>query len=118
MAIKVTCPHCGKTGNVPDTVAGKSVRCPRCQSRFGARHPDHGTTAEVVADERSSVVKSLLTTPGPLSPENRPGPRGAMSHTSTEAQRPTGCYFCGGAEADNYVSVHLYPITEEAQRSA
>lgn len=31
MAISVTC-HCGKSLNVPETLAGKKGKCPRCQS--------------------------------------------------------------------------------------
>jgi len=54
MAIDVTCPNCGKTGNVPDTVAGKSVHCPRCQSRFVVRRPDHAATAGVTDKLRSA----------------------------------------------------------------
>jgi hypothetical protein len=29
--IALTCPHCGRIGQVPDQAAGKKVRCPKCQ---------------------------------------------------------------------------------------
>jgi phage FluMu protein Com len=29
--IALTCPHCGRTGQVPNQAAGKKVRCPRCK---------------------------------------------------------------------------------------
>ena len=40
MLISITCPHCGKTGNVPDTHLGKVIRCLACQKKFiGGRTP-------------------------------------------------------------------------------
>jgi hypothetical protein len=31
MAIPVTCPACGKSGEVPDSFAGRTAKCPRCK---------------------------------------------------------------------------------------
>lgn len=34
MALKSTCPHCGQSGSVPDSLKGKKVRCKKCQKIF------------------------------------------------------------------------------------
>src|SRR4051812_2518390 len=34
MPIKVTCPHCGATGRLPDDDRHRRVLCPRCGMRF------------------------------------------------------------------------------------
>lgn len=34
MSISITCPHCGATGNAPDTVANQQVRCSKCKQAF------------------------------------------------------------------------------------
>jgi hypothetical protein len=36
MPIQTSCPSCGKTLRVPDTLIGKSVKCPSCQTQFSA----------------------------------------------------------------------------------
>jgi hypothetical protein len=36
MAQQITCPSCSKTLNLPDTLIGKEVRCPNCQTTFTA----------------------------------------------------------------------------------
>ncbi len=34
MSITITCPHCAAKGNVPDTMVGQNVRCPKCKKTF------------------------------------------------------------------------------------
>jgi hypothetical protein len=34
MAIPVSCPHCGATGNAPDNFAGQQVKCSKCKKPF------------------------------------------------------------------------------------
>jgi hypothetical protein len=36
MSIAVACPTCVRTGQVPDTYAGRRVRCPQCKTFFTA----------------------------------------------------------------------------------
>ena len=36
MPIQTSCPSCGKTLRVPDTLVGKNVKCPSCQTQFVA----------------------------------------------------------------------------------
>ena len=42
--LRVACPQCKKPLGLPDTVAGKSVKCPKCQQVFKA--PASATTAK------------------------------------------------------------------------
>jgi hypothetical protein len=34
MAIPAKCPSCGHTGSAPDKALGKTIRCPKCRSKF------------------------------------------------------------------------------------
>src|SRR6516225_3183646 len=39
-AISIYCPHCGKTGSVPEKAAGSQAKCPRCRKTFTVpQHP-------------------------------------------------------------------------------
>lgn len=37
MPISATCPHCNTAGQVEDSNAGHTVKCPKCQQTFTAR---------------------------------------------------------------------------------
>lgn len=39
MSLAATCPHCAQRVGVPDTSAGRPVRCPRCRQPFTASAP-------------------------------------------------------------------------------
>jgi hypothetical protein len=41
MSVTVSCPSCGKAGNVPDAAVGMKVKCPQCGVRFQA-DPERG----------------------------------------------------------------------------
>lgn len=54
MAIRITCPDCGHTGDAPDESRGLRVRCPHCQADFVADPPPAGPRA--VARRRPDPV--------------------------------------------------------------
>jgi predicted Zn finger-like uncharacterized protein len=50
MPIESNCPGCGAKVRVPESLIGKSVKCPKCQSVFTAEAPEPGFE-EVVEEE-------------------------------------------------------------------
>jgi predicted Zn finger-like uncharacterized protein len=50
MPIESNCPGCGAKVRVPESLLGKSVKCPKCQSVFTAENPEPGFE-EVAEDE-------------------------------------------------------------------
>src|SRR4051794_23945698 len=50
MPVESNCPGCGAKVRVPESLLGKSVKCPKCQSVFTAERPDAGFE-EVPDDE-------------------------------------------------------------------
>src|SRR4051812_4229952 len=50
MSIESNCPSCGTKVRVPETLLGKSVKCPKCKAVFTAQNPDPGFE-EVAEDE-------------------------------------------------------------------
>ena len=56
MSFQATCPQCGKSGQVPDSLAGKRIRCPQCKSTFRP----HEAGEEQASDRRSTSSKSLV----------------------------------------------------------
>src|SRR5262245_42112988 len=55
MTIKITCPECERTLNVPDSALGKRVRCPACKSPFVAAEEDGEDSGEVQAPRSASA---------------------------------------------------------------
>ena len=93
MAIRMTCPSCGKPGRVPDAALGKTIRCPSCSHRIvlsaDTPTPDG---PKPLAEAPVSVVANdpyqLTLDPGDLtirtktsaaSREIRPGRRGGQA---------------------------------------
>jgi hypothetical protein len=52
MPIESHCPGCGTKVRVPETLLGKSVKCPKCQMVFTAEAPTNAGFEEVVEEER------------------------------------------------------------------
>lgn len=50
MPVESNCPGCGAKVRVPESLLGKSVKCPKCQSVFTAESPEAGFE-EVPEDE-------------------------------------------------------------------
>jgi len=66
--VRVTCPACGAKANAPATVAGRTVRCGRCQASF--RVPDPAS---------ASRPGSSAAVPAATQPEAAPVPRPTMA---------------------------------------
>jgi membrane protein YdbS with pleckstrin-like domain len=57
MPITATCPHCGKSGKIPDSAVGKAVRCPGCKETFRAAEQDEPSSPTVSAFVREGLLK-------------------------------------------------------------
>lgn len=58
MSIVIPCPHCGCSCKIPETAAGKKVKCPRCAKPFPVPAADDAAVpvaerAGAAAPERS-----------------------------------------------------------------
>jgi S1-C subfamily serine protease len=86
MLLKLTCPSCGRTEEVPDRVVGKELRCP-CGTRFRVKGPNAPKPADQVENDAYGepagyrlappalpVQQSSLPAaqPVPRPPDNRP----------------------------------------------
>jgi predicted Zn finger-like uncharacterized protein len=64
MPISTSCPHCDTHYNLPDAVAGKKVRCKKCQETFpvsganGSNGHSHGDTVPVICPHCETPAKS------------------------------------------------------------
>ena len=84
MPISLACPSCNKPYNVPDTLAGKQVRCQQCSHVFSVTAPQPAVLQPVGLDPLfgdlpplGAPLPSAATLPAaglgtPLSPEGRP----------------------------------------------
>jgi hypothetical protein len=62
MAISTTCPHCGKTSNLPAELRGKKVRCKSCEETFVVK----SRSAPVAdSDDEESAGERSRTSPRP-----------------------------------------------------
>ena len=59
----IQCPNCGVMLNVPESAAGRRLKCPHCQSKFAAPAADPGDSA--IAEP--SAGSSFMPTRGPSS---------------------------------------------------
>ncbi|CAN5743419.1 hypothetical protein BH23PLA1_BH23PLA1_44360 [soil metagenome] len=76
MTIAIECPNCGKAGAVPDHLAGRSIRCRGCDTRFlvpqpapGAGAVDDGLPPGLEDPEGYSVAGVAIATPSTIHPE-------------------------------------------------
>jgi hypothetical protein len=90
--IAAQCPNCGLTGEVPFAVAGKTIRCKRCNLSF--------------------VVPKLGRAPAPATTPT-PGPAAARAGAPAPAAKPAPSIL-----DDIPDEVPLAPISEEEQRWA
>jgi hypothetical protein len=71
----LSCPSCGGKVRVPDTLAGRSVRCPRCQATFRAQAPDDVVDDVEVVEETPAPRRRRPAPPPEDEHEDRPRPR-------------------------------------------
>jgi S1-C subfamily serine protease len=110
MLLKLTCPSCGRTEEVPDRVIGKELRCP-CGTHFRVKSPNVQEPADQVdkgAHQRESAGYRLAPPPLPVQPspipaaQSTPRPHDARSHQEPVARQsgiPPWTYAAGGAGA-------------------
>ena len=80
MAIRVTCQHCGKALNAPESATGKKAKCPGCGAIFTISAPE---TEEVLLSEASPEVKQTSdSTP--------------QMQTASSSLKSMQCQGCGG----------------------
>jgi hypothetical protein len=82
MAIRVTCPHCGRSAEAPDAAAGKKARCRGCRAQIliPAIEPDAMPAIVVDDDDAPGVIAPRVPTPAPaLAPAPVPAPTPAPS---------------------------------------
>lgn len=82
MPIKLKC-NCGQLLNVPDTAAGKAVKCPKCQS--AVRVPS-ATAATVPTSAASPAAKTAQAKPAQAKPAQAPKPTAPAAQVA--APRP------------------------------
>ena len=72
---RLTCPGCGKSLRVPPTVAGKRLKCPRCQTILGAAAPTHHPSPpdRAGADTEAPSLVETVAPPPRLAPRTRQG---------------------------------------------
>ncbi len=69
MPVMITCPSCGRSMKGPDSVIGKTVKCPACQTQFAvtggpAPAPEPEPMIAALADDESEPVRQLSREPG------------------------------------------------------
>src|SRR5262245_17759308 len=90
MAIRVRCPHCQTSYNCADTLAGKKVRCKRCQGIMAVPQAEVEGATEAVAAPPAKKAESPKSKPRPAAArdeedelrQERP-PRPAKAKSST-----------------------------------
>src|SRR5262245_63953093 len=68
MPINVQCPNCNRQLGVPDTLVGKKVKCPSCQTVFTAEQPG---AAPAVPPPPPPLEEEEPVAPRPTSPRRR-----------------------------------------------
>lgn len=70
MPIPFTCPHCQRTGRLPDTFTGDKIKCPACQTVSPISRPSASKSA---ASGRNRALADAETEPMLKSPTSRAG---------------------------------------------
>ncbi|HZV06439.1 MAG TPA: zinc-ribbon domain-containing protein [Gemmataceae bacterium] len=62
MPISLTCPKCSSSLRVPDDLAGKKVKCPKCAEVFAAAAPEQAAITKEKPPARSEGIAPTITT--------------------------------------------------------
>src|SRR5262245_3363674 len=63
MPIAISCPDCGTTGNVPDTYAGQTVRCPKCRGKIRVEQGStSGPASKLFSDDADQAAQPASAT--------------------------------------------------------
>ncbi len=94
MAIKITCPNCGKSGRIDDKLIGARVKCPGCRKPIIIESPDLVLPAPMVEDVGSDVwtIKGNTNFSG-----------------QTDSQTPIGCLVGFAVVVVTFLSLVLFP---------
>jgi hypothetical protein len=84
MPIAVTCPGCSTRMQVPDTVAGKMIKCPKCQGIVAVPAPAPAVS-ETDADERRSKARAKTI----VEDDEKPRKKAKVAFEDDEDDRPT-----------------------------
>jgi predicted Zn finger-like uncharacterized protein len=82
MPINVQCPQCSRQLGVPDTLIGKKVKCPSCQTVFTAEEPG----AAAAAPPPPPLAEDESEAPRPASTRRRAADEGAPSGDQEKAR--------------------------------
>jgi predicted Zn finger-like uncharacterized protein len=97
--MKITCPHCGATGNISDNLvpdSGRGVSCPKCRSRFTVSKAPSATGPSPSSGEKKIPVRCpACGATGSLS-SSRVGP-GGISITCPKCKTPFSVKAAGPA---------------------
>ena len=74
MSNSISCPNCSTSLKLPDSAAGKNVKCPKCGERFQAP-----PAAEVAKTSSSPSPKAAVATPVVAQPVQAPEPAAPSS---------------------------------------
>jgi phage FluMu protein Com len=88
MANHITCPGCRILLAIPDRLAGKVLRCPRCKTALPEAEAE-----EVV--NTSEAITDRLNTPSGLGTPSRPSLSRESASSGTEARIQMKCERCG-----------------------
>lgn len=82
----IACPECAKKLNVPETAAGKRVRCPGCQAVFSVPTEDTATPPTPLPGARTaSAAQRAPVSPRKAAPPPEPEPDEREDETDDEA---------------------------------
>jgi predicted Zn finger-like uncharacterized protein len=62
MPISITCPKCSSNLRVPDDLAGKKVKCPKCTAVFPVAAPEQAAITKEKPPARSEGIAQTITT--------------------------------------------------------
>lgn len=81
--LRVACPQCAKALSLPETAAGKSVKCPKCQAVFKAPMATAAAAGKAVA---ASVKKPVAVAAHDADDQDEAKPYGIMEDKPTPEQ--------------------------------
>ncbi len=76
-AMRITCPACAATYEVPDRLIGpegRRLRCARCGEQWTAERPEAGAADAQAPEPRAAAVQAPETAPPPPPPMEAPPP--------------------------------------------
>lgn len=101
--MELICPHCQLQGKAPESILGKTIKCPGCSEYFFTSHNIKVSPPQSVSNQPQPVETPASVTPVQETPDSIP-PEDAQPQANQLPEGLLVCSQCGFTFSDKFAS--------------